>query len=47
MGSKIVYAQTLLFEEQLEELKKKTGEKTIKDAIYKAVEHYLECDRVR
>ncbi|NHW23319.1 MAG: DUF5371 domain-containing protein [Archaeoglobales archaeon] len=41
--AKIVHAQTVLPEEVLEELKKKTGETATKDAIAKAVEHYLEC----
>ncbi|MCS7131017.1 MAG: DUF5371 domain-containing protein [Archaeoglobaceae archaeon] len=41
--SKIVHAQTVLPENVLEELKKKTGENATKDAIAKAVEHYLIC----
>ncbi|MCC6027987.1 MAG: DUF5371 domain-containing protein [Archaeoglobus sp.] len=40
---KIVHAQTVLPENVLEELKKKTGEPATKDAIAKAVEHYLVC----
>ncbi|AGK60183.1 hypothetical protein Asulf_00148 [Archaeoglobus sulfaticallidus PM70-1] len=40
---KIVHAQTVLPESVLEELKKKTGESATKDAIAKAVEHYLSC----
>ncbi len=40
---KIVHAQTVLPEDVLEELKKKTGESATKDAIAKAVEHYLKC----
>lgn len=40
---KIVHAQTLLSEEMLHELKEKSGEKATKDAITKAVDHYLEC----
>ncbi|MET1124869.1 MAG: DUF5371 family protein [Archaeoglobaceae archaeon] len=40
---KIVHAQTVLPVEVLEELKKKTGESATKDAIAKAVEHYLRC----
>jgi hypothetical protein len=40
---KIVHAQTVLPENVLEELKKKTGESATKDAIAKAVEHYLMC----
>lgn len=41
--TKIVHAQTVLPENVLEELKKKTGEAATKDAIAKAVEHYLIC----
>ncbi len=41
--AKIVHAQTVLSESSLSELKKKTGENATKDAIYKAVEHYLMC----
>lgn len=41
--AKIVHAQTVLSESALSELKKKTGENATKDAIYKAVEHYLMC----
>lgn len=40
---KIVHAQTVLPESVLDELKKKTGESATKDAIAKAVEHYLMC----
>jgi hypothetical protein len=40
---KIVHAQTVLPEDMLNELKKKTGESATKDAIAKAVEHYLIC----
>jgi hypothetical protein len=40
---KIVHAQTVLPESILEELKKKTGESATKDAIAKAVDHYLMC----
>lgn len=40
---KIVHAQTVLPENVLEELKRKTGETATKDAIAKAVEHYLMC----
>jgi len=41
--AKIVHAQTVLPEDVLEELKRKTGEMTTKDALAKAVEHYLTC----
>jgi hypothetical protein len=35
--------QTVLREEDLEALKKKTGRQTTKDALYEAVMHYLSC----
>ncbi len=41
---KYVIAQTELPEDKIKELKKKTGEKTVKDAIAKAVEHYIICN---
>ncbi|WP_440952485.1 DUF5371 family protein [Methanococcoides sp. FTZ1] len=41
---KIVHAQTVLAEEQLIELKKKSGESSTKDALSTAVKHYLECE---
>ena len=41
--TKIVHAQTVLPEDVLKELKKKTGQSTTKDALAVAVEHYLEC----
>ncbi len=40
---KIIHAQTVLPEEVLEELKRKTGELATKDALARAVEHYLMC----
>ncbi|RLI78168.1 hypothetical protein DRP07_11370 [Archaeoglobales archaeon] len=39
---KHVYAQTVIREDKLEELKRRTGMNT-KDALLKAVEHYLSC----
>ncbi len=41
---KIVHAQTVLTQDQLEELKKKTKEPSTKDALSTAVQHYLECE---
>lgn len=41
--SKIVHAQTVLFQEDILSLKEKTGAKNVKDALTKAVEHFLEC----
>ncbi len=40
---KYIIAQTKLPEDQLRKLKEKTGESTIKDALAKAIEHYLVC----
>ena len=40
---KYVIAQTKLPEEVLKKLKEKTGEKTTKEALAKAVEHYIMC----
>lgn len=42
-GSKIVYAQTVLFQKDVLSLKEKTGAKSVKDALAKAVEHLLKC----
>ncbi len=39
---KHVYAQTVIREDKLKELKRRTGMNT-KDALLKAVEHYLSC----
>ncbi len=39
---KYVYAQTVIREDKLNELKRRTGMNT-KDALVKAVEHYLAC----
>lgn len=41
--AEIVHAQTVLSEEMLNELKRKTGEKATKDAIATAVDHFLRC----
>ncbi|MFP3908398.1 MAG: DUF5371 family protein [Halobacteriota archaeon] len=40
---KLVHAQTILNEEALSELKRKSGENSTKDAIAAAVDHYLGC----
>lgn len=40
---KLVHVQSIMTEEQLEELKEKTGEKATKDAIQKAVDFYIEA----
>ncbi len=42
---KYVFVQSVLPQEDVIALKKKTGESSIKDAIAKAVYHYLKCDR--
>ena len=40
---KIIIVQTKLPEDILEELKKKTGESTTKEALSKAINHYINC----
>ena len=42
--SKIMHAQMVIVEDDLIALKEKTGEKNTKDALAKAVAHYLECE---
>lgn len=42
--SKIIHAQMVIMEDDLNSLKQKTGEKNTKDALAKAVDHYLECE---
>ena len=44
---KIVHAQTVLTLEDIQALKTKTGEPSIKDALAKAVEHYLACSNTK
>lgn len=39
---KLIYCQTVLFEEQIEAIKKLSGEGSIKDALIDAVEFYIE-----
>ena len=41
---KIMHAQTVLTEDDVEALKQRTGEDSAKDAVAKAVAHYLECE---
>ncbi len=41
---KIMHVQTVLIEEDIEALKQKTGETSTKEALAKAVSHYLECE---
>ncbi len=43
---KIVHVQSVLPEEDVLALKMKTGESSVKEAISKAVYHYLKCDCV-
>lgn len=45
--SKLVHAQTILLEDDLDKLKERSGEHTTKDAISKAVDHYLECKNTK
>jgi hypothetical protein len=42
--AKIMHVQTVLMVDEIEALKKKTGESSTKDALAKAVHHYLECE---
>ncbi len=42
--TKIMHVQTVLTVEDIEALKRKTGESSTKDALEKAVTHYLECE---
>lgn len=42
--SKIMHVQTVLVLDDIEALKRKTGESSTKDALAKAVHHYLECE---
>jgi hypothetical protein len=42
--AKIMHVQTVLTEEDIEALKHKTGETSTKEALAKAVSHYLECE---
>ena len=42
--AKIMHVQTVLTVEDLENLKIKTGEPSTKDALSKAVHHFLECE---
>jgi len=41
---KFVHAQTVLFEDDLKKLKRKTGCPSTKDALMVAVAHYLSCE---
>jgi hypothetical protein len=42
--TKIMHVQTVLMEDDIKALKLKTRESTTKEAITKAVTHYLECE---
>ncbi len=39
-----MHVQTVLAVDDIEALKKKTGESSTKEALAKAVRHYLECE---
>ena len=41
---KIVHIQSVLPQEDVNALKEKSGESSIKEAIAKAVYHYLKCE---
>jgi hypothetical protein len=42
--AKIMHVQTVLLVEDIEALKAKTGESSTKDALAKAVQHFLDCE---
>ena len=42
-GDSVVFAQLPLLKSQLEELKRRAGASTTKDALQAAVDHYLHC----
>ena len=42
--AKIMHVQTVLMVDDIEALKVKTGESSTKDALAKAVQHYLDCE---
>ncbi len=39
-----MHVQTVLTEDDIEALKAKTGESSTKDALAKAVQHFLDCE---
>ncbi len=45
--SRLIHVQTIIETERLERLKKKTGEHSTKDAVSKAIDHYLECENTK
>jgi hypothetical protein len=42
--AKIMHVQTVLMVDDIEALKAKTGESSTKDALAKAVQHFLDCE---
>jgi len=44
---KFVHVQSVLPQEDVIALKIKSGESSIKEAISKAVYHYLKCDKIQ
>ena len=42
--AKIMHVQTVLMVEEIDALKTKTGETNTKDALARAVSHFLECE---
>ncbi len=42
--TKIMHVQTVLTVDEIKALKQKTGESSTKEAVGKAVMHYLECE---
>jgi hypothetical protein len=40
---KLIHCQTVMESEKLIRLKKKSGESSTKYALFKAIQHYIEC----
>ncbi len=45
--AKIMHVQTVLMVDDIEKLKAKSGESSTKDALAKAVQHFLDCEYTR
>lgn len=44
---KLVHIQTIIEEDKVLLLKERTGEHATKDAVSKAIHHYLECENTK
>lgn len=47
MDDKIKFVQTALHKSTIDNLKTKSGQTTAKDAIYEAINHYLQCNCIK